>query len=148
MGHAVEPDGAPVDALPAVRGADAVCAQYRHPEGVVFSLQVCTNSVEPREPSRSRNLLAKKELRATLADEPEELGPEVALVGGALSSSSHGKRLTRCRSCVARRVIGPPRQFQGERPAADAAEPVTLRVACYLLGLDVSNASGVYDAGW
>ncbi len=33
--------GHPVEPLPEVRGADAVCAQNNRPDGVTFCLQVC-----------------------------------------------------------------------------------------------------------
>ncbi len=75
--------GHPVQPLPDVRRADAVCAQYDRPAGVAFSLQVCEYSIEPTVPNRTRNLLAKDDARAALADEPEHVGPEMTLVAGA-----------------------------------------------------------------
>jgi hypothetical protein len=37
----------PVQPLADVRGADAVCSEYRRPEGVTLSFQVCTYSIDP-----------------------------------------------------------------------------------------------------
>jgi hypothetical protein len=68
-----------------VRGADAVCAQYDRPAGVTFSFQVCRYSIEPSVAHRAFNLLAKDDVRAALADEAEELGPQVPLVGSAFA---------------------------------------------------------------
>jgi hypothetical protein len=75
--------GDPVEPLATVRGADAVCSQNGRPAGVAFSLQVCRYSVEPTFANRVCNLLAKYVLRAALADEVEEGGPEVSWVGVA-----------------------------------------------------------------
>jgi hypothetical protein len=70
--------------LPDVRGTDAVCAKNRSPDGVAFSFHVSLNSVEPTMPDRCRNLLAKRDCRAALADEVEPHGPEVPGVIDAL----------------------------------------------------------------
>ena len=58
-----------------------MCAQYGRPAGVAFCFQVCRYSIEPSVTNRACNLLAKDMLRAALADEIEEHGPEVAFVG-------------------------------------------------------------------
>jgi hypothetical protein len=71
----------PVQSLSDVRRADAVCAQYRRPAGVAFSFQVSLYSIEPPLPNRSFNLLTKDCVRAALADEIEEDGPEMTGVG-------------------------------------------------------------------
>ena len=70
--------GHPVNPLPDVRRADAVCAKYRRPAGVTFSFQVCEYSIEPPAANRRLNLFSKYRWRAALADEPIQLGPEVA----------------------------------------------------------------------
>ena len=75
VGHGDE-----VEALPDVRCADASSAQIGRPDGVACAFQVSRYSVEPRPASRSRNLLAKEDCRAALADELEQDGPEVAVV--------------------------------------------------------------------
>jgi hypothetical protein len=71
-------DGHPVQALSDVRRTNAVCAQYAMPDGVAFSFHVCLYSVKPPVPNRVFNLLTKAHVRATLANEAEELRPEVA----------------------------------------------------------------------
>ena len=73
--------GHPEQSFADVRRADAMCAQYRVPAGVAFSFQVCSYSIEPTVANRAFNLLAKDALRAALADEIKEHGPEVPLVG-------------------------------------------------------------------
>jgi hypothetical protein len=39
--------GHPVQPLPDVRRADAVCSQYQRPDGVTERRHVCANSIEP-----------------------------------------------------------------------------------------------------
>jgi hypothetical protein len=65
--------GHPVESLPDVRSADAVCADNRRPDGVTFHFQVCRNKVDPCK--RIRNLLAKYESRLAMGDEVEPRGP-------------------------------------------------------------------------
>jgi hypothetical protein len=73
--------------------ADAVCAKYRRPAGVTFTLQVCTYSIEPTMPNRACNLLSNDRCRAALADEAEENWPEVALVVDSALLSCAGEWL-------------------------------------------------------
>jgi hypothetical protein len=73
LGHEEEP-------LSDVRRARARSWGITRPDGVVDSLQVRRNNVEPRPASRTRNLFAKNDVRATLADEPEPCGPEMTLI--------------------------------------------------------------------
>jgi hypothetical protein len=73
VGHEVKP-------LPDVRGADATCAKYRLPNGVIRCFQVSLNKVEPAVSNRGTNLLSKDDWRAALADESFPLRPEVARV--------------------------------------------------------------------
>jgi hypothetical protein len=61
--------------------------QYCRPAGVVFCFQVCEDSIEPRLLYRVCNLLAKDDCRLMLLDEPEESGPQVALVCEASAST-------------------------------------------------------------
>jgi hypothetical protein len=55
-----------------------MCAKYTSPRGVVFSLKVAEDGVEPTESNSALNLLSADKRRAALADEPEELVPELA----------------------------------------------------------------------
>lgn len=110
-----------------MRRADAVCAEYRLPNGVTFSFQVCTNSIEPPVPNRSFNLLTKDALRATLADEPEHMRPEVSLVGVAFLLARRRVGLAGTRASPDGSIIGPSSQSKSEGPSADAREEVDLR---------------------
>jgi hypothetical protein len=76
-----------------VRRPDARSAGIRSPAGVDLSFQVSTNNVEPAEASRARNLLAKDDCRAALADELEPDGPEVAIVVEAASATGGAEGL-------------------------------------------------------
>jgi energy-converting hydrogenase Eha subunit B len=67
--------GDPVEPLPEVRGADAVCANIRRRKGVAFAFHVCTHMVCPCVSSSAGNLLANNDSRAALADEVEERRP-------------------------------------------------------------------------
>jgi hypothetical protein len=77
--------GHPVEPLPDVRRADARTAKIRGPHSIAQCFQVKAYSGEPFTTKLARNLLAKDCWRATLLDEPQELGPEVAAVGGAFT---------------------------------------------------------------
>jgi hypothetical protein len=81
-------DGHEEESLSDVRRADARSAKIGRPDGVTLALQVSRNKVEPDEAVRTRNLLAKDDCRATLADEIEPDWPEVALVGEAALASA------------------------------------------------------------
>jgi hypothetical protein len=71
-------------ALSDVRRPDTCSRQTCRPAGVTFSLQVIENSVEPPVGNRALNLFAKDRDRATLADEPRPMRPEMSIVGAAL----------------------------------------------------------------
>jgi hypothetical protein len=76
-----------------MRRPEAVCAEYDRPAGVTFSFQVCRYSIEPTLANRARNLFAKYNARAALADEIEEDGPEVPGIGLGESFPRRGERL-------------------------------------------------------
>lgn len=123
-----------------MRCARAVCAQYDRPDGVAFSLQVCTNSVEPAVANRAFNLLAKDALRAALADEPEHVGPEVPLVGLRLPLARRTERLAGAASGPHGAVGGPAGELQGEVPSADPGEEVDAREAREVRRSEVCDA--------
>ena len=116
----------PLQPLADVRCADARSAQIRRPAGVAFSFQVSAYSIEPAEGIASRNLLAKDDWRAALADEPEPLGPEVSLVSEASALPCRGERLAGATSCPDGSVIGPAGESQGVTPDSDSGEEVGL----------------------
>lgn len=72
--------GHPEETLADVRRADARSAQIGGPDGISWCFQVSSYSGEPLTSKLARNLFSKDRWRAALADEPEELRPEVAVV--------------------------------------------------------------------
>jgi hypothetical protein len=59
---------------------DARSAQICRPDGVALIFQVSRNNIQPGEAILACNLLSKDRCRAMLADEPEKVRPEVALI--------------------------------------------------------------------
>ena len=94
-----------------------MCAQYRRPNGVTFSFQVCLYSIEPPKPNRSLNLLPNQDDRATLADEIEEHGPKVAFIGSATLLTASAPRLAGQGSAPDGLTVWPSSETQGLRPA-------------------------------
>ena len=123
VGH---PLGDEEDPLSDVRRPDARSAQICRPDGVALSFQVSANNFEPREASSARNLLAKHDWRAALADEAEPLGPEVALVVEAEAGTGAGEGLAGTRAGPDGAVVGPPGEAKGVGPGAEAGECVEL----------------------
>jgi hypothetical protein len=113
----------PVKPLSDVRRADAVCAQYTMPDGVAFSLQVCTYSVEPAVADRAFNLFTKDAVRAALADEAEERGPEVPVVALGFPLPRRRERLTGAASGP-HGAVAPPGEGEGVVPASNARKEV------------------------
>jgi hypothetical protein len=72
------------------------------------------------------NLLAKDMLRAALADEIEEGGPEVPFVICAFAFACDAERLAGAGASPDGPVCGPSSESEGETPPADSAEEVTL----------------------
>jgi len=107
------------------------------PDGVVFAFQVSLYSIEPPLPNRSFNLLTKADVRATLADEAEEGGPEVALVRLREAFAGGAEWLAWAASGPDWPVIGPSGEAQGVTPPADPGEEVALseshKLACLYL---------------
>ena len=58
-----------------MRRPEARSAEIENPEGVTRSFQVSAYKVEPSKAVLRRNLLAKDDVRAALADEPLPGGP-------------------------------------------------------------------------
>ena len=123
VGH---PLGSEEQPLSDVRRPDARSAQIGGPDGVPRAFQVSANNVEPREASSARNLLAKHDWRAALADEAEPLGPEVALVVEAEAGTGAGEGLAGARAGPDGAVVGPPGESKGVGPGAEAGEGVEL----------------------
>jgi hypothetical protein len=127
------------EALADVRGADARSAQICRPNGVARCFHVRLYSVEPSEAVLARNLFSKDDWRAALADEPMELGPEVALVGKSCSLSGGAEWLAGTGAGPDGPVVGPPGEPEGVGPDADPGEKMALGVALEVDGLNIDN---------
>ena len=102
--------------------ARARSAVIDRPDGVTRSLQVSTYSIEPPQSVLARYLLTKDAVRAALADEAKELGPEVPLVGLALPPARRTERLAGAGAGPDGPVVGPPGPAECVGPDADAGE--------------------------
>jgi hypothetical protein len=109
-----------------MRRPDAVCAQYRRPCGVTFSFQVCEYSIEPPEPNRCFNLLAKDILRSPGFDEAEHFGPEVSSIGGSFTLSGGGEWLTGTRAGPESLGAGVPCELECVGPTSDTGKKMAL----------------------
>jgi hypothetical protein len=92
------------------------------------------------------NLLPKDLLRAALLDEPVELGPEVAMIGGAFALARTRERLAGTTSRPNRSVVRPAGEAQGIAPASNAGEEMTLGIAANVVCSDIYDAPLVYVA--
>lgn len=122
-----------------MRGADARSAEIDRPDGVTRSFHVSAYSVEPREAVLARNLFAKDDARLTLADEPMELGPEVALVCEALALARCGEGLAGAGTCPNRSIVGPSCEPECIGPAANSREEMALHVASEIVGSHIDD---------
>ena len=127
--------------------ADAVCAQYARPNRVVSRFQVQRHSIEPSEPSRAANLLAKDCDRMALADEIVPCGPEVALVSVALPFARSREWLAGARACP-NRSVSPAGELEGVGPAPDPGEEVALREVLDIARHYLLYRAAVHFAPW
>jgi hypothetical protein len=128
------------ESLSDVRGADARSAQIDRPDGVARSFQVSVYSVEPSKAVLARNLLSKDDWRATLLDETEPGGPEVALVSEPSALARGAERLAGAASGPYGAVVGPPSESQRVAPDADSGEGVELLRAGNIHGIEFHQA--------
>lgn len=130
----VQPFSNPPEPLSDVRRPDARSAEINRPAGVARSFQVSVYKVEPTEAVLARNLLAKDDWRAALANEVEEGRPEVPLVSKPCAFACRAERLARATAGPDGAVIGPTGAAQGVGPDANAGEEVALskpgKVSC------------------
>jgi hypothetical protein len=132
VGHEPEP-------LPDVERADARSAQIRRPDGVVLAFQVSRNTVEPSKSIRARNLFAKDDCRAALANEPEPRRPKMARIGGAIAFPGGREWLTGATPAPDSAVVRPSGKSEGVTPAADAGEEMTLDESSEIVGPNIDN---------
>jgi hypothetical protein len=138
--------GHPVQAISDVRRTDARRRERDTPEGVAQFFQVCVYKVDPRVCILARNLLSKNACRAALADEVAEDGPQVALVIESGALSCRAERLARAGAGPDRAIVRPSCKAQGEGPAADAGEEMTLGESHKLICSYILDAPFVHHA--
>jgi hypothetical protein len=136
--------GHPIQPLPAVRRPDARSAQIGSPAGISQVFQVKANSGEPFTSIRACNLLSKDRCRTALGDEAVKSGPQVPLIGVALSFASARKRLTGTGAGPDSSGVFKSGPTQGERPSADSGEEMALVVVSDFIGFHLQNASAVH----
>jgi hypothetical protein len=129
-----------------MRRAEARSAGIDRPDGVVRAFQVSVYKVEPSEAVLACNLLAKDDVRATLRDETEEVGPEVTGVVEASALAGGAERLTWTRAGPNRTLVTPSSRAQGVAPDADPGEEMALGITLKIIGLDVLDAAVVHVA--
>jgi hypothetical protein len=127
-----------------VRRPDARSAEIDSPEGVTRCFHVRLNKVEPTEAVLACNLLAKDNWRAALADEPEEVGPEVAVVCGSFALARRAERLAGAGAGPHGPVVGPSGEAQGVAPDADTGKEVALRKPPEVFRSHVANGPFIY----
>lgn len=130
-----------------MRRAEARSASIDRPDGVVRAFQVSVYKVEPSEAVLACNLLAKDDVRATLRDETEEVGPEVTGVVETSAFAGGAERLTWTRAGPNRTLVTPPGAAERVAPDADPGEEVALGIASEVIGAHVLDAA-VVDIAW
>jgi len=134
-----QPRSCPPEPLPDVGRADARSAEIDSSEGVALSFHFSVYKVEPAKAVLACNLLANDDCRAALADEPAELRPEVAVVGGSAASAGGGERLARTGAGPDLAIVGPAGEPKGMRPYPDSGKEMRLRVTANVVWLDHRN---------
>ena len=139
--------GAPVKALSEMRSADPRSAQIGGPDGISQTFQVKPYSGEPAEASAACNLFSKDDCRAALLDKSAHFGPEVALVGGAPALSGDAERLAGAGTSPDGGIVGDAGKSEGEGPAPNTREEVSLAVSHKVIWTDIDDAPFVHVAG-
>ena len=123
---------------------DASSREINRPDGIIFCFQVTENCVEPIK--RMRNLFSKDNCRAALRDEAVELGPQVALVGGAPALTGSAERLAGTASRPHSLIVRPSGKTKCIGPSANSGEEVALRMASEIVATNIGDAALVNDA--
>jgi hypothetical protein len=124
-----------------VVSANARSWQIRRRNGVTLTFQVVANAVEPRESSLRRNLFAKHDARAALADERKPDRPEMTLVLFAVTPTCLREGLTRAGTSPNSPAVIPSGKSERIGPAPDAGEEMALCEPSHVLGGHVSDVS-------
>jgi len=142
----VQPFSAPIQALALVGRTDTTSWENRKPCGVTRSFQVKAYNVEPSLTRLSCNLLPKDAVRATLAEEPVEGGPQVPLVSKPFSFACRAERLAGARAGPHGTVVGPACLAQGVGPDADSGEEMALGISRKFVWSYIFNTPFIHDA--
>jgi hypothetical protein len=140
-----QPTSNPPEALADVRRADARSAEINRPAGVARCFQVSVYKVEPTKAVFACNLLTKHDVRAALADEVMEGGPEMPLIIKPSAFACRAERLAGAGSCPDGSVICPSCAAQGVRPDANSCEKMALGKGGKFVWGDIFYAPFVYD---
>jgi hypothetical protein len=127
--------------------ADARSAKLRKPQSVRIFLHVSLYSREPSQSSRSRNLLAKDDVRAALGDESPKRRPEVARVVFAEALPGDGERLARAGAGPDWLIVGPSGETESEGPAGNSGEEMALGVSNKVVCIQFLDWGFVHVAG-
>lgn len=122
-----------------MRRSEARSAGIECPAGVTRLIQVSLYNVEPSEAVLAANLFANDEFRATLADKPEEVRPEVPLVSKPASLACRAERLAWAGCGPDGAIVGPSGAAEREGPHANAGEEVALGVPVEVGGSNIDN---------
>jgi hypothetical protein len=96
-----------------VRRTDARSAQIGGPDSIAQCFQVRANSGEPFTSKAARNLLSNDDWRKMLGNEPEELGPEVTLIGCTFLSTGDAEGLAGTGAGPDGEISGPGGELEG-----------------------------------
>jgi hypothetical protein len=134
VGHEEQP-------LSLVRSADACSRQIRRCAGVASSFQVSEYKIEPRPAKFARNLLSKDDCRATLRDEMEPHGPEMAFVVESATAPGIAEPLAGARAGPHVGVVGDASEPEREAPSGDAGEEMPLPQSSNVSWSQIGDAS-------
>ncbi|MEN5204012.1 hypothetical protein ABE473_06095 [Stenotrophomonas sp. TWI700] len=137
----------PVGTVSDMRRADARRRESNRPPGITQCFQVSEYKVEPRACSRACNLFSNDCCRATLLDEPVEVGPEVPLVSKPIAFACRAERLAWAGTSPNLSVFGPVGELQCQGPSADTGEEVALCVRGKVSWCNIFNTPFIYKAG-
>jgi hypothetical protein len=125
--------------LPDVERARHWTWETHRPDGVVFSLQVIANKIEPSMSNCCRNLLTKDCCRAALAEEAKPRRPKVARIVTPSLGAGRREGLAGATAGPYRSVVGPAGESKGKRPAANPAEEVALNEPVEISRANIGN---------
>jgi hypothetical protein len=93
-------------------------------------------------------LFTKDRVRATLANEPEEVGPEISFVRVAFAFARRGVGLAGAASCPHASAVWPSSEPKSEGPTADTRKEVGLRRFADVVSRNKLNVSLIDFPFW